>query len=324
MLYYVRVMITSSSILMALLLACSGAQSAAAQDAATAPVPVEDIVVIARRIEAPIWEVRNGDSTLILVGAVEGLPRDMEWRSEALSAAADRADRVLFPPAKRASFTDVGRLLWRARTVAFLPDGKRTNDYLSPEMNARFLALEPGGGRTNLLLSADNLLERAGYARRSRAAAEVVRASARRRQTPIEPIDVLHGSDVVEMLISTPPEAHQPCLVAAIAAAEAGPESAAARADAWRRRRVQEVLDAPLEKAINLCWPWGAAGPEAQWRARWRQELETALGQNGVTLAVAPLHLLAEPGGALDRLAAQGAEISGPDWKGPPPAEAAP
>jgi TraB/PrgY/gumN family len=291
-----------------------------AKEAAT----VNEIVVVARRAEAPIWQVRKGDSTLILVGAVEGLPRDLEWRSEALVAAADRADRVLFPPARRASFADVGRLLWRIRTAAFLPDGKRTSDYLSPEMNARFLALEPDGGRTNLLMSANDLLERAGYVRRSRAAAEVVRASARQRQTPIEPIDVLHGSDAVEMLINTPPEVHRPCLEAAIAAAEAGPDSAAARADAWRRRRVQEVLNTPLEKAINLCWPWGAAGPEAEWRARWGQELDTALGQDGVTLAVAPLHLLAEPGGALDRLAAQGADISGPEWKGPPRTEAAP
>lgn len=290
-----------------------------------APEAVEDIVVTARRVEAPLWEVHQGDSTLILVGAIEGLPYDLEWRSEALEAAADRADRVLFPPEARASFADLGRLLWRMRTVAFLPDGKQAGDYLSPDMNARFQALEPGAARTSLLLSATSLLQNhAGYARRSRAAAEVVRASARRRKVRVEPVDVLRGSDIAEMLINTPPEVHLPCMEAAIAAAEAGPESAALRAEAWKRRRVQAVLNSPLERAVDVCWPWGAAGPETQVRARWTEELDAALTQDGVTLAVAPLHLLAEPGGVLDRLEARGVEIAGPEWKGPPLAETAP
>lgn len=301
-------------LLAVVLLAASAALAGPPQETTT----VDEVVVVARRAEAPIWEVRNGAGVLILVGAIEGLPRDLEWRSDALTAAADRADRVLFPPAGRASFADIGRLLWRARSIVYLPEGRTTADYLTPEMNARFLALYRSGERTNLLLSAQQLLEKAGYAQRSRAAAEVVRASARKRRAPVEPIDVLLGSDLVEMLISTPPDVHRPCLEAAIAAAEAGPDSAAARAQAWRRRQVQAVLVSPLERAIDVCWPWGAAGPERQLRSRWTQALDAALDQQGVTLAVAPLHLLAEAGGPLDRLEAQGLEIYGPDWKAAP------
>ena len=39
------------------------------------------------------------------------------------------------------------------------------------------------------------------------------------------------------------------------------------------------------------------------------------LNEAGTTLAVAPLRLLAEPGGVLDRLQADGFEIVGPEWK---------
>jgi hypothetical protein len=40
-----------------------------------------------------------------------------------------------------------------------------------------------------------------------------------------------------------------------------------------------------------------------------------ALSQDGVTLAVAPLRVLAEPDGVLDTLEAEGFEIVGPAWK---------
>ncbi|MGO4409052.1 MULTISPECIES: TraB/GumN family protein [unclassified Brevundimonas] len=291
--------------------------AAGAQAQTDVPTTVDEIVVVARRAEAPIWHVRRGDDALILVGAVEGLPRDLEWRPEALQAAADGADRVLFPPARRASFADIGRLIWRARSAMLLADGKTSADYLSPEMQARFIALaDDTENRVNLTVSADRLLvERAGYVRRSRAAAEVVRTSARKRRVQVEPTGVLHGDEMIEMLISTPPSVHVPCMEATIAAAEAGPESAAQRAEAWRRRDVQAVLNSPLEKAINVCWPWGAAGPEARLRSGWNAAIDEAVRQPGVTLAVAPLHLLAETNGILDRLQAQGLDVSGPPWR---------
>ena len=109
---------------------------AVAQDAPSDAV--EDIVVTARRIEAPMWEVRRGDSVLILVGAIEGLPRDMEWRTDALVSAVERADRVLFPVQGQASLADVGRLIWRIRTLTRQPDG-------SYKINAvRMLQQAPG------------------------------------------------------------------------------------------------------------------------------------------------------------------------------------
>ena len=43
--------------------------------------------------------------------------------------------------------------------------------------------------------------------------------------------------------------------------------------------------------------------------------MQTALGEPGVTMAVAQLRVLAEPDGVLDTLQAQGYEIEGPAWK---------
>ena len=52
---------------------------------------VDDVIVVARRSDAPMWTVTRGDSTLILVGAVNGLPHGFDWRPGGLEAAAQRA-----------------------------------------------------------------------------------------------------------------------------------------------------------------------------------------------------------------------------------------
>jgi len=50
-------------------------------------------------------------------------------------------------------------------------------------------------------------------------------------------------------------------------------------------------------------------------RAQWAEAIEAALDEPGVTLAVAQLRLLAEPGGVLDVLEARGFDIIGPRWR---------
>ncbi|HUH23592.1 MAG TPA: TraB/GumN family protein, partial [Brevundimonas sp.] len=62
-------------------------------------------------------------------------------------------------------------------------------------------------------------------------------------------------------------------------------------------------------------WPWGDPEIAPLLRRQWAEAVQTALGEAGVTMAVAQLRVLAEPDGVLDRLEAQGYEIEGPEWK---------
>lgn len=163
-----------SRITAALVLAvCLGA--AEAQDRTNAATPLDaaarldDVLVLARRPGAPMWTVSAGDSTLILVGGIAGIPRDVRWRPDDLQIAAARADRVLTPQEGRASLADVLRVIWRARTLARLPQGRSTGDYLSPYHQARLeIVMAPERTETwpsqSLLILGFNLLkDRAGY-----------------------------------------------------------------------------------------------------------------------------------------------------------------
>lgn len=301
------------------------ASSAAVRQDAPGPetaAQIDDIVVTARRAEAPIWEITRDEGSLILVGAIGGVPRDTAWRPEALEAATRRADRILSPQVGQASVSDVLRLIWRIRTVTRLPRGTTTADYLPPDVQARLEAVMAGerneSWRTDSLvvLSMDLMNDKGGFERRRvNGALDVIRRTAREARVPVRPVGFVRGDELIDNLISMPPSTYAACVEAAVGAAEAGPAGAAARIEAWRTRRVPEVLAQPLDQALGLCWPSGDPEISPLLRVQWTEAVAAALQEPGVTLAVAQLRLLAEPGGVLDQLEAQGFEIDGPEWR---------
>jgi hypothetical protein len=294
------------------------AQEVPPQDAETV---VEDVVVTARRSGAPMWEVTRGDSTVLLVGQILAVPKATPWRPERLEDATLRADRVLSGMHVRASFSDIARLLWRSRTLTRLPEGKTSADYLPPEWQARLEALQAqyrqDYGRTSFLVSSGDLLrDRLKFNRdTTEDAGDIVERAARRAKISVKPVDAGRGDVLVENLLTAPPETLVPCMEAAIVATEAGPDTLVQRGTAWTQFRVPEVLANPLQQALGVCWPWGdpAIGPRL--KAEWVTAVNSGLAESGVTMAVAPLNVLAEPGGVLDQLEAQGLTVEGPVWK---------
>ena len=197
---------------------------------------VDEIVVVARRAGLPMWTVETATGSVILVGSLTGVPRDYDWRPEALEAATAKAQRILYPIEGRASLADVMRVIWRIRTVARLPKDTTIADYASPELMARLERLHEGersqAWRTETPTGQSfDLLKTAGGERRGRAVEQVVRAAARREETPGQPVGVVRGDEMIDNLITAPPETYLPCLDAAARAAEAGPEGAARRLD---------------------------------------------------------------------------------------------
>lgn len=288
-----------------------------------APSQVEEIVVVARRAGLPIWTVRRGDEgVLILAGMIREVPKDFEWRAQALEDAVTRSDRVLFAQEGRASPADIFRIIWRSRTIAILPNDTRAADYLSVEDMARLTALMAGQRndnwqRTSFLLTAIELIKDKGGEKdaKSPRIERAVERAARRAGVKTHHIGVVRGNELVETLISAPPQTHIPCLDAAMSVAEYGPTAVSDRAAAWSRLDVKGVLASPVDLAMDVCWPWGDPEVRPRARAEWVNAISTAIADEGVTLAVAPVRTLGEAGGVLDMLVAAGFEIDGPDWK---------
>lgn len=300
----------------------AAAQAPSAQTSpAEAASEVEPIVVTARRSGAPMWTVTAGDSTVLLVGAIDGVPRSVAWRPDALEAATLRADRILLGTGVQGSLGDILRLIWRSRTLTRLPEGRTSADYLSPEWQARLDELEAryrvDHSRKSFLLSSRDLLTDQLDFDRDTAddAGDVVRRAARKARIPVRAVTGGRGDQLVEDLLTAPPERLVPCMQAAIEATEAGAGPVQQRGEDWTRFRVRAVLDSPLEKALGRCWPWGDPTIGPQLRAAWIEGIDKALAEHGVTMAVAPLNLVGGEDGVLDRLKAKGLEVSGPDWR---------
>lgn len=303
--------------------ASAGARTPELQTPEPQAAELDEIVVLARRSGAPMWTVTRGDTTLILVGAITGIPRDLAWRPDDLEAAAARSDQILTPQEGRASFSDVLRVIWRIRTIARMPNGQTSADYLTPDWQGRLETVmadernEDWRNKSLLILGFDLMQDKAGYAARRGGddAVDVIRRAARRARVSVRPVGTVRGDELIDSLITAPQSAHIPCVQAAIAAAEQGPEAARERAEDWRALRVADVVASPIDRALNECWPWGDPEIAPQLRQQWAAAIETAMISPGVTMGVAPIRLLADEGGVLDGLKARGFEVVGPEWK---------
>ena len=315
-----------ASVVAVLFVLASGPTIAAPVSAQTQEPQVselDEIVVLARRSGAPMWTVTRGDSTLILVGAITGIPRDVAWRPDDLEAAAARSNQILSPPEGRVSVSDIFRIIWRARTIGMMPEGQTTADYLTPDYQARLESImadernQDWRTESLLLVGFQLMQDKAGYraGRSGDDAMDVIRRAARRARVPVRPVGTVRGDELVESLITAPQTTHVACVEAAILAAEQGPDSARIRAEDWRALRVADVVASPIDRALNQCWPWGDPEIAPQLRQQWAAAIETALVSPGVIMGVAPIRLLAEEGGVLDGLEARGFDVVGPEWK---------
>ncbi|MBU2208791.1 MAG: TraB/GumN family protein, partial [Alphaproteobacteria bacterium] len=174
-----------AAVLVAVALPLTPAQAQTPEPAAS---QLDDVVILARRSGAPMWTVTRGDSTLILVGAITGIPRDLSWRPDDLEAAAARSQQILTPQVGQASFSDLFRVIWRIRTIARMPNGQTSADYLTPDWQARLEAVmadernEDWRTKSLLILGFDLMQDKAGYAARRGGddAVDVIRRAARR------------------------------------------------------------------------------------------------------------------------------------------------
>jgi uncharacterized protein YbaP (TraB family) len=328
MAHHLRLHILSAA---AVLLATCGAQAqdrspdhgptrSPPQAAVAEPDAVEEIVIEARRSGAPMWQITKGEATILLVGEITEVPKATPWRPDRLEAATARSEHVILGVQEKVSPADVFRLLWRGAKLVQLPQGQSVADFLTPDQVRRLAALERQNGRSyqqqNPIVTATDLLNRLKFNRDTTDdASDVVRRTARRNGIPTRPVGRVYGDEMVDSLLQAPPAAHVPCLDAAMSAAEAGQGVVRERGDAWTRFDVPKVMASPLERALGACWPWGDPRFSRELRSLWGDAVADALKNPGVTLAVAPLGVLAEKGGVLDRLDAEGLQIEGPAWR---------
>ncbi|AOL24819.1 putative conserved protein YbaP, TraB family [Erythrobacter litoralis] len=291
----------------------------AAQD--TASPSENSILVTAQRSGAPMWTIDTDTGAIILVGEIRAVPEATPWRPDRLEEAVGESQRVILRSRPKFSPGDFFRVMFRAGRFLKLPDKTVAGDYLDAEQRARLAALEAkydkDYDRSSFLITAFNLLARQLDFDDDTLddATEVVEESAEDADVEIIRPPRFRGEDLLDSLSEADPRTQIPCLEAAMTAAEAGPEIIEARGNAWRRFDIPGVMQNPLEVALGSCWPWADPQLGEEIRGIWVESITQAMGEDGVSVAVVPLRVLAEPEGVLDMLEGEGAIIMGPDWR---------
>lgn len=295
----------------------------------TVPAKSDEIVVTAQRSGIPVWRVRSGASTVVLVGTIDGVAQGSDWKPDQLAAALRGADQVMFPEGTQyqAGALQMLRVRAQVKKLEYLPRGQTLHSYLSPRQMSRIASLEnrglvqPGFATRRPMYIAYDLIERAKGERNSGGVFSVsrvdwktdpeafVRYTASKFHLRMAPMRTERLSTALDQLARIPPDVQLPCLFAAADLAEAPAGTYQARSQAWVQRRVPEVVSSPAEKAFRTCATLVRHEPDP------RSALVQALHQPLTTVAVVGLSTLAMTGGTLDYLAAQGFEISGPRWK---------
>jgi hypothetical protein len=302
-------------------LAMSVAAAAQAPQQSVDQAQVEEIIITGRKSGVPMWTVRSETTTLVLVGAIEGVSKTTKWDPEALTLALRRADRVMFPTMHAVTASPFSLIGWLAKYNAMgsLPKTQSLGQYASAEemrkleaLSVRKMVRDDFAKRHPLHLSRD-LQDRAkGDIDYGNSVGTYVRKAADKYKLTMVPIQKSKAKPIVKDLFASSPAEHVPCLSASIAMAEAGPAAVQARSDAWAARRVADVLKSPAHGTYRRCWPAEAFGESEEELA---EQFRQLLAETQVTMAVVGLELLAADGAVLDRLQAAGYDIQGPAWK---------
>lgn len=285
--------------------------------------PANAIVVTAQRSGAPMWTIETPRGTIILVGEIRRVPEATPWFPDRLEAATRAADRVIVGARPKFSPGDFLRLIFRGGRFLKLPDKTIAADYLDQSQRARLAALEQeydkDYDRRSFLITAFDLLTRRldfDDDTLDDDATDIVKEAAEDADVPIIRPERFRGEDLLDDLAEADPASHIPCLEAAMDSTEAGPSIIEERGRDWTSFNVAGVMSNPLEIALGRCWPWADPEVGTQIRDQWTAMIEDAAANEGTTLAVVPLRLLAEGDGVLDQLESRSYIIYGPDWRG--------
>jgi len=251
-------------------LACSAQAPSAAQLPPTplAPRPsagAEEIVVTARRSGIPVWHVVGPTTTIVLVGSVKSVAAGTHWDPASLEGALVKADQIMFPESAAVSlglFSGVGALR-KFLAQRSLPKRQTLQTMMTAEQFARLVALrnkgvlKAGFERTHPLHLAHSLGS-ATAGKGGLGPGTYVRRIARKNRLKMVPMAQLGAKAVMADLFGSTPKTHVPCLMDAVALAEAGSGAIKARSDAWAERRVPAALASVAWRMERSCWPAGS------------------------------------------------------------------
>lgn len=315
----------------------------AADTAGQSTSPIRDLnaVVVSGRQPGPgLWKVVSEDGhALWVLGTVEPLPRDLQWRSDEVEAVIAQADEVLSAPGV-AVYWDLGffsslALLPSALRVRRNPDGKELEDVLPADLFVRWLAQkerylgwELSVDRWRPMFAAHKLHEAA--LKEHGLGEDVIGPRVRQLvdAAGLEPTPVTVRTDIDEprRLIreyNRTDVNDVACMEGTLRRLEAGIPRLVARANAWATGDIETLRRLPGHGMDRGCinsvldsdfaQRHGYAEVDRKVTSMWLEQAQRALASNEVTFAVLPMDEVLPADGMLAKLVGHGYRLVPPD-----------
>ena len=296
----------------------------------------EEVLVSGERPGPPLWKVRQGDNTLYILATVSPTPKNLQWRSREVEAVLDRATAFVDTTSTTigANIKKIGFLKGMGMALEFQrlwknPDGKRLEDVLPADLNARFMALKARYApkdrkmlKRRPVFAAEDLWRAAVVQSKLSTASEVVgtvRLMAGERKVErlfvsVTVDDPLALRAALDELGRIPIEAEIACMRSVLARFDTDLATTRERAVAWAEGDVDALRTGAHGATRDACLDGFADTMQVVAKARdlrW-QLLVEAVENHAVSLAVVDINELLQPGGFADRLRAQGYEVDEP------------
>lgn len=296
---------------------------ARAQDEALSPM-VEALEVVAKPPGPALWRVTRGASEVVIVGTVSPIAHQQTWDSRRVERALSGARLLLTPARPRTGPIVLAALLLRDAPRLKAGDGSTLASRLPPALAARFeadrqVARQPAGkydkwkpGAAGFILLGD--YDKAAGLSRAKPA-QTIERMARKAGVKARPMGDVDLGPLIKQAGKLDDNAHQICLQVALGEIERLAPDPRAIGRAWAGGDLRALNRIYQPSAIEPCLSQTSAGPAllAKQIAFATGAVDQALKTPGKTVALIDLSLLLRPGGVLDRIAAQGADVTAPD-----------
>ena len=299
----------------------------------------EAILVVGQRPGPGLWKVSKGDHVLWVFGTHSPLPKQLTWRSQQVEAIIAGSQEYLLPPSAepKVGLLKMATLLPHAIGFAKLPDGKKLQDVLPPEVYARWLPLkakyigaDEDVERERPLFASGKLYSKAlaqsGFARGFELHEAILKmAKAHKlkiRSTKINfPVD--DPARLMKDFKKTQLEDGE-CFARTLERLESDLDAMRLRANAWAKGDLDVIrsmnfadregaCDAAMTGHALFKGQPGFNGIEAGMQAAWMAGAEQALAGNRSTFARLPLKNILDPKGYLAVLKEKGYTVESPE-----------
>ncbi len=326
------------TILAAVFLLCTGAT--AAQPAAANLRQLDEVVVSGEQPGPGMWQIRNGEHRLFLLGLHEPLPKRMQWKSDDVEAQIARS-AVLITPTQVSADSGLGMfrtmlLLPRALRVRGNPDDKTLDELVPPDLYARWEPLRDKYIRNTRkvekrrpILAAAELFERAiaksGLEDASRVRKAILKLAKRHKVEIVRPqvkITIEDPKALLQELEDTPLD-DIACFGRTLERLEIELGYMRARANAWAIGDLEALRELPDHNQARACidavtgasvlQSRGFDDLEQRVESAWLEAVDAALATHPESFGWLSVSRLQADDGVLDRLRARGYEVIAPE-----------